>query len=234
MATKRIIADADFGRIVVRTHRRVRNITMRPKADGLYVTVPPFTKTSLVAETVEAYRVRLLEGFRRSEPRRLDLDYAIDAECFKLTVARGVTRRFMITCPEGRYVISCPPEADFSLPEVQALLRNAVVRALKHSASRFLPPLLSDWSERCNLPYGKVRITGARGKWGSCSSAKTISLSCYLMLLPPHLMDYVILHELAHTREMNHGEAFYALLDNLTGGLSKQLRAELRMFRPDF
>ena len=73
-------------------------------------------------------------------------------------------------------------------------------------------------AERFGLTYRKVRITGARSRWGSCTSAKTISLSCYLMLVPSHLIDYVILHELAHTREMNHGPRFWELLDSMTAG----------------
>ena len=105
---------------------------------------------------------------------------------------------------------------------------------MKKVAAEFLPPLLSVWAERFGLTYRKVRITAARSRWGSCTSAKTISLSCYLMLVPSHLIDYVILHELAHTREMNHGPRFWELLDSMTGGRARALRAELRRFNTDF
>lgn len=234
MATKRIVADEDFGQIVIRTNRRARNITMRPKGDGLYVTAPPFTKTSAVVDAVATFRQRLLEGFRKVEDTPLDFSFRIDAECFKLTVEPGGLRHFTIRQTEGCFTVYCPPDADFARPEVQKLLRAAIIRAMKRSAEAFLPPLLGEWSARYNLPYKKVRITGAKSKWGSCSGAKTISLSCYLMLLPPHLTDYVLLHELAHTKEMNHGEAFYTLLDSMCGGLSRQLRSELRAFRTSF
>lgn len=113
-------------------------------------------------------------------------------------------------------------------------MRNAIIRALKKAAASYLPPLLQFWSERYGLLYKKVRITGARTRWGSCTATRTISLSCYLMLVPSKLMDYVILHELAHTREMNHGEAFWTLLDSMTEGQSLRLRAELRKFRFPF
>ena len=61
-----------------------------------------------------------------------------------------------------------------------------------------------------------------------------VHFSCYLMLLPPHLMDYVLLHELSHTKEMNHGPCFWELLDSMTGGRARALRAELRRFNTDF
>ena len=54
------------------------------------------------------------------------------------------------------------------------------------------------------------------------------------MLLPPHLMDYVLLHELSHTKEMNHGPRFWELLDSLTEGKALSLRAELRNYRTAF
>ena len=54
------------------------------------------------------------------------------------------------------------------------------------------------------------------------------------MLVPSHLIDYVILHELAHTREMNHGPHFWELLDSMTAGQALRLRGELRRFRPSF
>ena len=138
--------------------------------------------------------------------------------------------------PHDGAVIFYPSGADFSDSRVQQLLKAGVLRALKVTAADFLPPLLDEWSQRYNLPYNKVKINGARTRWGSCSAARTINLSCYLMLLPPHLMDYVLLHELTHTREMNHGPKFWALLDSMTGGpgTAKSLRAELRNFSIGF
>ena len=65
-----------------------------------------------------------------------------------------------------------------------------------------------------------------------CRSAQgNINLSYYLVLLPKHLIDYVLLHELAHTREMNHGERFWDLLDRMTDGKAQALRAELRKYQ---
>ena len=82
-----------------------------------------------------------------------------------------------------------------------------------------------------NLPYKAVKINNSQGRWGSCSATKSINLSFYLMLLPKHLIDYVLLHELCHTREMNHGDKFWQLLDKLTDNRSQALRAELKNYK---
>lgn len=234
MATKRLVADPDFDRVEVRTNMRARNITMRPKADGLHVTVPPYTKTSAVLEAIDKHRTQLLEIYNRLRPRLIDCDFTIDAPCFKLTVERGLRQFFSVRFVDDRATVYCPPTADFSNPNVQATLRAGIVRAMKRQAELFLPPLLAEYASRYGLTYKRVRITGARSRWGSCSSGGTICLSCYLMLLPPNLMDYVMLHELAHTREMNHGPQFYAVLNSMTDGMALQLRSQLRSFRMPF
>ena len=234
MAAKRIIADDDFGQIVLRSRRGARNITMRVKPDVLYLTVPPRSRTEAVLEALRPFRARLLEQYLQVKPKRIDFDYSIQAECFRLSLAPGSWKCFTIRHTEEGMVIYCPPGTDFALPDIQLLLRNAIIRALKRAAESYLPPLLATWAERFRLTYNKVRITGARSRWGSCSGTRTNSLSCYLMLVPAHLMDYVILHELAHTKEMNHGPRFWELLDSFTEGQSLRLRAELRKFRTAF
>lgn len=234
MATKRVLSDPDFGRIVLRSRRLARNITMRVKPDGLYVTVPPYSKTDKVLSVLSAYRERLLEDFRKVAVKKIDLDFSIQAECFRLCLVSGEQKCFMLREVEGYFQLCCPPHVDFSDEGVQMLIHNAIVRALKKAAEGYLPPLLQMWAERYGLSYKKVRITGAKSRWGSCTATRTISLSCYLMLVPARLMDYVLLHELAHTREMNHGERFWKLLNEMTEGQALRLRAELRKFHPGF
>lgn len=234
MATKRIITDKDFGQIIIRTHRLARNITMRTKDDGLHITVPPLTLTKKIMETVENYRARLLENWNKEPVQVFNSDFQINAPCFRLKVEQGKWSRFTVSIHEEKTVILCPHDTDFTQKKTQELLKNAVIRALKRRASDYLPLVLNELSENYNLPYKRVKITCSRSRWGSCSSTRSINLSCYLMLLPPHLMDYVILHELAHTREMNHGPHFWELLNDMTEGQAKNLRKELREYKLPF
>lgn len=234
MATRRIIKDKDFGQIVIGTRRTARNITMRVRPDGLHVTVPPYSKTEKVMATLETFRERLLEQYRKVEIRPIDFSYAIRTACFRLWLEPSPLKCFTLKQTGEGICICCPADVDFSCEQVQKLVRAAILRALKKSAGSYLPPLLEALAERYGFSYRKVKITGARSRWGSCSAAGTISLSCYLMLLPPHLMDYVLLHELSHTKEMNHGPCFWELLDSLTEGKALSLRAELRNYRPAF
>ena len=234
MATKRVVPDQDFGQIIIRTRITARNISMRTKPDGLHVTVPPRCLTSRIMAVIEEYRPKLLEKWQKSVEQPLDLNFRIDAPCFRLHLEEGRFSRFTLRMNEEDITICCPPQTDFSQKAVQDLLRNAIIRALKKSAQAYLPPLLSELAGHYGFKYKKVKITGSKSRWGSCSATGSINLSCYLMLLPPHLMDYVLLHELTHTKEMNHGPQFWEILNDLTEGRAKTLRAELKNFHTSF
>ena len=234
MATKRVILDNDFGQIIIRTRTTARNISMRTKPDGLHVIVPPYCLTSKVLSTIEEFRPQLLEKWQKVTPQALDLSFRIETPCFRLHLETGRYSRFTLCNSKEGIVICCPPRVDFSQKAVQDLLRNASIRAWKKSAEAYLPPLLAELAEHYGFKYKKVKITGSKSRWGSCSATGSINLSCYLMLLPPHLMDYVLLHELTHTKEMNHGPKFWEILDELTEGKAKTLRAELKNFRTSF
>lgn len=234
MPTKRILPDKMFGQIIIRTHRLARHITMRTKEDGLYVTVPPLTRTSKVLDIVDEYRDRLFQTWNQKTPLLFNLDFYLDTPCFRLRVEQGNWNKFMVRIQEEETIIFCPKDIDFGQKEVQNLLKNAVIRAMKRRAESYLPPIVKEFAGSYGFTYKQIKITKSKSRWGSCSATKNINLSCYLMLLPPHLMDYVLLHELTHTREMNHGPHFWELLNNLTEGQAYALRKELRNFKINF
>ena len=165
MATKRVLPDKDFDRIIVRTHKLARNVTMRVKPDGLHVTVPPYSLSSKVLEVVEQYRQRLLEDWRKVSKKPIDLNFRIHTPCFRLWLEQGNFTCFSVRFTEEGVKIICPRNVDFSLPEVQRLVRNAIIRAMKKNAQEYLPPLLSALSEQLpHLPLLPVIFTRLNGK----------------------------------------------------------------------
>lgn len=223
--------DKELGRILIRINNRARRLTFRTKEDEIRVTVPPGTTLKEVRNAIDELRPRLRSSRQAQARPLIDLNYRIDAEYFKLSLVTGERERFLSRSELGEMQIVCPPDADFSDKNLQAWLRKVIEEALKRNAKIILPPRLYQLSLRHNLPYKSVKINSSNGRWGSCSTRRSINLSCYLILLPGHLIDYVLLHELAHTREMNHGEGFWALLDELTEGKAQSLRQELKEFK---
>ncbi|WP_418423081.1 M48 family metallopeptidase [Alistipes sp.] len=108
--------------------------------------------------------------------------------------------------------------------------QKARIEELRRAAKADLPGRIARLSEATGLKYEKLSIRASRTKWGSCSGRNHISLSLFLMTLPEHLRDYVIVHELCHTVHHNHSPRFHALVDRLVGGHEKALNKELRAF----
>ncbi len=76
-----------------------------------------------------------------------------------------------------------------------------------------LIPWLQRVSGETGLRFARTRIATQKTRWGSCSSRGTISLNARILLLPAHLVDYLLIHELSHTRHMHHGASFWALVE---------------------
>ena len=96
-----------------------------------------------------------------------------------------------------------PPLPEFTPEEIAAL---------KRKAAEILPGKLAYWSDVTGLKPTGMKITTARKRYGSCSGKNSICFSCFLMRYPEEAIDLVVVHELCHIKEKNHGPRFYALL----------------------
>lgn len=99
-------------------------------------------------------------------------------------------------------------------------------------AHRLLVGRLRELAERHGFQFNRVSVKNQRTLWGSCSTRNNINLNVNLLRLPEELRDYVILHELVHTRHKNHSRAFWSDLDRFVGD-AKGLQRHLRKFRLD-
>lgn len=91
---------------------------------------------------------------------------------------------------------------------------------------------LEHFSDQHNLPYRRAAFRCQKTLWGSCSARNNISLNVNLAFLPRHLQDYILLHELTHTRHKNHSRDFWAQLNQYCSGRAKTLARELKAYQP--
>ena len=162
------------------------------------------------------------------------------------------SKRFVFRCQEDAFVCTFPVGARKSdllraieelRPRLKSMLQRTEERRAhqrhvspeeieryRQQAKLLLPPRLHALAAARGLCYQKVSIRKSVSRWGSCSSKGNISLSLFLMMLPFHLQDYVMQHELTHLLEMNHGPRFWALLNEATGDKALQYRKEIRKF----
>lgn len=113
-----------------------------------------------------------------------------------------------------------------------ALICDKLRRWLRREARRYLPLRLAELAQQQGFIYSGCSIRLQKSRWGSCSGRGRINLNAKLMFLEPHMVDYVLLHELAHTRHRNHAAEFWSLLDRVCENaelLDKQLQKAVEM-----
>ncbi len=202
----------------IRVAPRARRVTLRVQPGlGLVVSIPKrFAKRDVpqvLAEHDEWIHTSLAEqeaqtplAYRQWPPQTLEL------------LAVGETWRMHFdqasNCLDG----SLSPLIDCRL-QLGGSDRAAVAAALADILKRRARRLLPDWVDRLAAPHGlrvtRVSVRGQRSVWGSYSSSGTLSLNYKLLFLPPRYVDYVLLHELAHTRHLDHSPEFWRFLFSL-------------------
>jgi predicted metal-dependent hydrolase len=206
-----IIQDEEFGKITIRRSARASQVRLRVAPDGtLRASLPLYAPTFLVKRLIKSSRQELRDLLHQSQPQTTYTDGMQIGKSHYLTVRPGLK---LDTSRRGQQIIiSLPENLTLEDATVVRTIRDAVIAALRIEAKSYLPKRLSFLAQKYGFHYEKVRFSHASGRWGSCSSQGTISLNIALMKLPFELIDYVIIHELAHTRHMNHSSEFWQLV----------------------
>ncbi|HIT48284.1 MAG TPA: DUF45 domain-containing protein [Candidatus Coprenecus stercoripullorum] len=114
---------------------------------------------------------------------------------------------------------------------IESLPGKKETAELRRKAAGQLLPLICRAASEHGFRYGKVSFRNNRSNWGSCSSKGNININIKTVLLPEHLQEYIILHELCHLKYLNHGKRFHALLDRLCSGREAELSKELKEWK---
>lgn len=98
------------------------------------------------------------------------------------------------------------------------------VKELADQAVEYIPKRVKYYAEKENFVYNKITIKNLVSRWGSCSTKGNLNFNCLLMLTPDYVIDYIVVHELCHLREMNHSEKFWTEVEKI---MPDYQRAEL-------
>ena len=96
-----------------------------------------------------------------------------------------------------------------------AKLTQAQVETLADQALEAIPRLVRQYAPKVGVTYGRITIRNQKTRWGSCSGAGNLNFNCLLMLTPPEVQAYVVVHELCHRKEMNHSASFWAEVERV-------------------
>jgi predicted metal-dependent hydrolase len=230
--TKTVIIK-DIGEInfVVSPKARKINISVRPHK-GIRVAVPKRVSFEDAESFVYEKRNWLKEALKKIQKYEnsisyFDLDTEYRTKHHELKIRPEDLNKIKVTIRNGIILVCYPFHMDVKHEIVQKAIRLGLERAWLREAQVYLPQRVEYFASKFRFNYAKVRIKNTKTRWGSCSYQNNINLTLHLMRLPEHLIDYVILHELAHTIVKNHGKQFWLLLHSLTGnakGLAKEMK----------
>lgn len=211
-----IIQDGEFGKITIRRSARATQVRVRVGPDGtLRASLPLYAPIFLVKRLLKSSRTELRQMFSQAQPDDIYTDGMHIGKSHTLIVRHVLSGPAKASRYHQQIVVQLPPGKSLEDPDVIRIVRDAIISALRLEAKSYLPKRLSYLSEKHGFTYENVRFSHASGRWGSCSSAGTISLNIALMKLPFELIDYVIVHELSHTRHMNHSPEFWELVKSI-------------------
>lgn len=205
------IHDEEFGTITIRKSARATQVKLRVAPDGtLKASMPVYAPLFLLKRLVKSSRVELRRMVEQARPIS---NYYHGQQIGKShTLIVRPAPRLSVVRNKQQIVVNLPESKQLSDTDVLNAIREVTIAALRVEAKSYLPKRLAYLANQLGFSYERVRFSHASSRWGSCSSTGTISLNIALMKLPFELIDYVIVHELAHTHEMNHSERFWQLV----------------------
>lgn len=220
----------DIGELVLAKRRGARNIRLSVTPAGKvrvglptwapYAAGISFAKSHLAwihSQLDKHHRMMLKDGDLVGKYHRINYLYSPDAQ------------RTSVRLKNPQIIVRSP--LPMQSPSVQTAAIRASERALKIEASNLLPQRLDLLAMRHGFEYKSLQIRKLTSRWGSCSNAKNIRLSYYLIQLPWPLIDYVLLHELVHTRYLSHRKDFWTTFTEALPE-ARQLQKQIRGHNP--
>lgn len=209
-----VIHDEEFGKITIRRSTTSKQVSLRVAPDGtLRASLPVYAPIFLVKRLLKTSRDELRALLDKSSPK---YEYSNGMQIGKshtLIIKNITAGAFKVNRHGQQIIISLPKGTNINESSISRKIRDVIISSFRIEAKSYLPKRLSFLAAKHSINYTKVRFSHASGRWGSCSSNGTISLNIALMKLSFELIDYVIIHELSHIKEMNHGPSFWKLVE---------------------
>jgi predicted metal-dependent hydrolase len=218
-----------LGEVIVAKRRGSKHLRLSINSKGqVRVGIPNWTPYSAGVTFAKSRQEWIQKHLKKSETQAFKSGDRI-GKSYRLVIQPSSAAKVSTRITTGLITVNLP--ANTSLDAQRKAIVSAAERALKKEALHLLPQRTKQLAKQYGFSFSNLAVKKLTSRWGSCNSKKEISLSFYLMQLPWHLIDYVILHELAHTEHLNHAEKFWDRLSQCVPDL-KAKRKEIKQFKP--
>jgi len=226
------IVDKEFGEIKIRKNKLARSVKLSVGVDGsLRASIPYYSPEFAVRRLVNGNRDEIRKMLATHNAKNSYQDGDLIGKTHTLFLRKFSGEEIKISNEGNQILVQIPQELAFENQLVQSEIRKTVSKILRKQAKAYLPRRIDFLAEKYGFSFEKLRFSHTGTRWGSCSSSGTISLNIALMNLPHHLIDYVIIHELCHTRQMNHSSKFWQEVEKYCPDYKKYVQ-EIKQFSP--
>lgn len=227
----------ELGNVTIRQSTRARRISIRLQPfKGVTLVVPPGNDVREGINFLKEKKEWIQKNLKKLEEKEerltiFDENTKFRSRSFALSISKHKDSRVRLHLHQGILHIHYPDNMQVTHPGIQEHIRYGIEEALRMEARRFLPMRLNELAKQYSILYNNVTIKNLKSRWGSCSARNNINLNLHLMRLPDELIDYVLLHELCHVHEKNHGPGFWHRLDRMTNGRARELDHKMKDYQ---
>jgi predicted metal-dependent hydrolase len=232
----KIIYCNEVGEIKLIKNPRVRRLNIKVKPfDGVIVSIPPRSSYKEAEEFVKQKTEWIIQSLRKIEKFEDRLSVFDENTLFRtrkhqLFIERWDKEYISVRVLNWKIMVKYPANVLVRDERVQKMIRKGIERALMIEAADYLPNRMKSIAHQLGFRYKSLSIKNGKSRWGSCSHDNRINLNLHLMRLPDELIDYVVVHELCHTEQKNHGPNFWGLMERVLPK-SKLLNQELKKYQ---
>jgi predicted metal-dependent hydrolase len=258
MALSKTIIDEELGEIKLAKYKKSKYLKVKIDHKGsVSLSMPFFVPYNDAIEYLQEKRSWVKEQIAKIEFEKkqlkivqpetvIDIPETKDLDQITSAIDANYKTKFhdleLIPCEVGKanfristnkIKIYYPKELSSKDESVKEVIDEALRKTLRREAKMFLPRRLKELAEQNGLFYKSLTLRDTKTRWGSCTHDNKINICIHVMKLPDELIDYVLLHELAHTVEKNHSKDFWDLCTKLLKQDAKKLDSKLKNYSTD-
>lgn len=228
---------SEIGNVKFIINSRAKRVNIKVNHDGDVTVVLPKkgrikdAEKFLTEKSDWIKKVQLKVKTKFGEPIVWDENSNFKTKYCDVKISPADVKYVLIHLDENLLEIQYPENKDVASKEIQDGIKFGITETLRLEAKDYLPARVKYLADKFGFKYKRIFIKHQKSKWGSYSTKGNVNLNLELMLLPDELIDFIILHELAHSRFPNHGKEFHRFVNKITNGKEKELEAKLKKYR---
>jgi predicted metal-dependent hydrolase len=198
----KVIHIQSLGNVTFSQNARARSIRLRVKPDQtILVSFPPYVSFREALRFTEQHAEWVIRQKVKNELRlpKFSEDEPVKTRTYTIYFKRhsGI---FSLKQAKNQIIIFYPEQNNLNDHEIMGKILKVLAAVYRLEAKEYLPPRLARLAITHGFQFGNISIRNNKSNWGSCSGRNNINLNLHLMKMPDHLIDYILLHELTHTR----------------------------------